>query len=378
MLDASANSTHSGIFVAKSKKFYHQEGLHVEILPHPTEDKESSVECLLNRSIEMAVMSAETVISLQLSKGPSSPVAVASLLQVDQGVIAAHYATRPKELEGKTFVIRSGDYEVPILKEVIKADGGRPEIHPIKTSNAESWRLFLEGKAEATFIYRTWEGLQAESKRLHLNYFYLEDFGVPSCYSPVLVVHPDVFITKAKELHDFLKATSRGYAFCVQNPEETVDILLKQGNLQLPRDVLLSSQEMINESYFNEQGEWGKMKLERWKRFAIWLIKTNIILDSRNLNIPTLFTNEFLHNFKKYSSSDCQTEPGRPEDPVKWNMRYQELYDFYKSQGHSNVPAKQGSLGIWVMNQRARFKKRKLSEDRIKKLELIGFRFSKK
>jgi len=68
-------------------------------------------------------------------------------------------------------------------------------------------------------------------------------------------------------------------------------------------------------------------------------------------------------------------EPGRPEDPQRWTMRYHELCDYRDKFGHCNVPAKVRPLGTWVMNQRARFKKGKLSQDRIQKLRSLDFRF---
>lgn len=52
------------------------------------------------------------------------------------------------------------------------------------------------------------------------------------------------------------------------------------------------------------------------------------------------------------------------------------LIEFKKERGHCNVPAKWAgnrSLGAWVSIQRSQYKKGKLSSERIKKLENIGF-----
>lgn len=86
-------------------------------------------------------------------------------------------------------------------------------------------------------------------------------------------------------------------------------------------------------------------------------------------------TEELRHSKKESNQKKSEHEPGRPEDPVKWNMRFQELVDYMRKHGNCNVPAKQRPLGTWVMNQRARYKKGKLSQDRIDRLHSISFRF---
>jgi len=61
----------------------------------------------------------------------------------------------------------------------------------------------------------------------------------------------------------------------------------------------------------------------------------------------------------------------------KWQERYQELVQFYKTNNHSNFPARSRSnnksLSIWVGNQRLLKKNNKLSVSRIKALEDINF-----
>ncbi|WP_231911662.1 DEAD/DEAH box helicase [Chlamydia suis] len=59
-----------------------------------------------------------------------------------------------------------------------------------------------------------------------------------------------------------------------------------------------------------------------------------------------------------------------------WEENFLELQRFREEHGHCNVPSvypQNPSLGVWVSNQRSHFKKCKLSEDRIARLEEIGF-----
>lgn len=62
---------------------------------------------------------------------------------------------------------------------------------------------------------------------------------------------------------------------------------------------------------------------------------------------------------------------------IKWDNQFKELQKFQKKTGHCLVPFHYDanpSLGLWVSNQRCR--KDKLSEDRLDRLDAIGFEWS--
>ena len=45
----------------------------------------------------------------------------------------------------------------------------------------------IQGKADATWVFMGWEGVDAKRRGVGLNAFSLEDFNIPYGYSPVLV-----------------------------------------------------------------------------------------------------------------------------------------------------------------------------------------------
>lgn len=71
------------------------------------------------------------------------------------------------------------------------------------------------------------------------------------------------------------------------------------------------------------------------------------------------------------------------KDTKLWDKRYQELKDYKRKQGDTNVPRRyepNTQLGVWVSNQRQYYKKFKtgisgwgMTESRINRLEKIGF-----
>ena len=68
-------------------------------------------------------------------------------------------------------------------------------------------------------------------------------------------------------------------------------------------------------------------------------------------------------------------------ETIQWTARFQELKKYKETHGDCNVPQKHGSFGRWVDNQRQDYrllkerKSARMSDDRIQKLESIGFQW---
>ena len=64
-------------------------------------------------------------------------------------------------------------------------------------------------------------------------------------------------------------------------------------------------------------------------------------------------------------------EGTRPRVP--WETRFNEIISYKAKHGDCNVILRQGPLGRWVHEQRKSYKKNKLAQDRIDRLNGIGF-----
>jgi hypothetical protein len=70
-------------------------------------------------------------------------------------------------------------------------------------------------------------------------------------------------------------------------------------------------------------------------------------------------------------------------DPITadWEALFQALVVFKENQGHCRVPqrwSENPQLGTWVGYQRKAFRKGKLSEERVARLEALGFEWDRK
>jgi len=61
-----------------------------------------------------------------------------------------------------------------------------------------------------------------------------------------------------------------------------------------------------------------------------------------------------------------------------WEQRLNQLIEYKEEKGNTNVPVRTKSLGSWVKRQRELFKKGELSDDRINRLNEVGFQFEGK
>ena len=61
----------------------------------------------------------------------------------------------------------------------------------------------------------------------------------------------------------------------------------------------------------------------------------------------------------------------------QWNARSRELEAFKAEHGHCSVPQKHGTLGGWVNSQRTAHNGGTLSEERVRRLDDIGFDWGK-
>ena len=73
-----------------------------------------------------------------------------------------------------------------------------------------------------------------------------------------------------------------------------------------------------------------------------------------------------------------QTAKSRSKYQQKWNARFKELKGYRKKQGNCNVPKAKPQLGEWVQTQRQNYRKGKLSAERVRCLEELGFKWDQR
>ncbi|KXZ43661.1 hypothetical protein GPECTOR_83g273 [Gonium pectorale] len=301
-LDWTPNTNHTGFYVAKAKGWYAEAGLDVAVIsPHVDEYKTTPASRVAEGSATFCVTPSESVISAHTwGDAPGAKpklVAVASLLQDSTSAIvtlASSGIARPAQLDGKTYASYGARFEGRIVQQLIRNDGGKGDFQESTPPMLGIWDTLLKGEADATWVFMSWEGIEARLRGVELNAFGLEEFKVPYGYSPLLVAHPDTVRDKADLVRSFLAATARAYEWAAAHPAEAAEVFLaavaeEHAAAPLPKpldpELVRQSQAYLASHLLDSQGRWGRMQPPVWTAFVDWLHSAGLLtrkVQSRN------------------------------------------------------------------------------------------------
>lgn len=293
-LDWTPNVNHIGFFIAKELGFYKQQGIELEIL-NPKDDNYSMTP---GKKLELdfadfAIAPFETVISLNNKVNRVQAVSIYAIMQKDLSSIASLKSSNiisPKLLDGKIYASYKARYEDHIVNEMIKNDGGNGNLNIIYPEKLGIWNTLLSGKADATWIFDNWEGIEASGKNIELNKFTLADYSIPYGYSPIVLTKKGN-LTAQKELYAaFIKATQKGFLYPKNNLEESTLILKRYVTEHDLNNIDLGKAISFSIPHFGEESTAGKMKQERVLSFIQWLVERG--LEDEVILNQSLFTNE--------------------------------------------------------------------------------------
>ena len=307
-LDWTPNTNHTGIYVARAEGYYEDAGLDVTIRsPGADGYEETPAKRVATGASTVAIAPSESAISYHTHPEYDSLTAVAAVCQRDTSAIVTlgeSDVDRPADLDGKTYASYDARFEDHIVEQMIRNDGGEGDIEITTPPKLGIWNTLVEGAADATWVFMPWEGVLAERDGLELTPFYLDEYGVPYGYTPVMLARPGTIEADADALSAFLDATARGYEFAAEHPDEAAAILGDTADgpdLLDDGEFLRESQRRLADEYLAPSGEWGLMEHDRWDSFVEWLAGEGILTTVEGEPIPAdeldaaeLYTNELL------------------------------------------------------------------------------------
>lgn len=291
ILDWTPNTNHTGLYVAKEKGYFKDEGIEVDILPA---GQDNVIDVINGDGAEFGI-SFQPDLTLAYSKDKNiNLLAVATILQNNTSGYLTNKIFRAKNLDGKVY----GGYDTAInkaiLKRIIKNDGG--DGKNIKFLNSYSEDIFLSLKKGVDYAdaFSGWEKIEIETRKLEkeIGFIQITDYDKNlNFYSPLIVGNKQ-FIKKNPEItKKFLRALKKGYEYSITNPKESSEILLKYAP-SLNKDLVYKSQLFLNKNYIDKAECWGYMKDSIWNNFTKILIEEKVI--NKDITIQNLYTNKYL------------------------------------------------------------------------------------
>jgi ABC-type nitrate/sulfonate/bicarbonate transport system substrate-binding protein len=107
----------------------------------------------------------------------------------------------------------------------------------------------------------------------------------------VLVTNEQTIQNDPELVKAFLKATSEGYQYAIEHPEEAADILIKAVP-DLDKDLVLASQKWLSPKYQDDAPRWGEQKQEVWQNYTDWMYSKKLL--DEQVDVSKAYTNEFL------------------------------------------------------------------------------------
>ncbi|MFY4775317.1 ABC transporter substrate-binding protein [Metabacillus sp. RGM 3146] len=291
MLDWFPNTNHTGIYVAKEKGYYKNEGLDVEIA-EPGEGV-SADQVVASGKADFGISYQENITQARSNGIPL--VSLGAIIQENTSAFASlkkDHILSPKDFEGKRYGGWGAPTEEAVLKAVMQKNNG--DFSKVKnvTLGATDFFKSIGRDADIEWIYYGWDGVEAERQGIKLNYIYLKDLDPAlNYYTPVISTSEKEIKQNKDTVSKFMKATSLGYEDAIKDPKGAADILIKQVP-DINADLVKKSQGWISKQYQGKADQWGYQKEEVWKRYADWMYARKLI--NKNIIPSEAYTNDFL------------------------------------------------------------------------------------
>lgn len=292
ILDWLPNTNHTGIYTAIEEGYFKEEGLEVEVV----QPQEGDSNALIGAGKgEFGISSQEQVTMARTSKNPIPIKAVATVIQHNTSGFASPTdkgIKSPKDFEGKKYGSWGIELERAFLKTLMEKE--QADFEKLEIFDLMSYDFFTSVTKDVDFqwIFYGWDGIAAEVKDFPINFIKLQDVDPKlDFYTPVIITNEKLIETNPDLVKKFLRAATKGYESAIENPEQSVEYLLKHAP-ETDRDIALASQKYLAGEYKKDADRWGEMKLEIWDTFGNWM-NDNGILENK-LDAKEAFTNEYL------------------------------------------------------------------------------------
>lgn len=295
-LDWLPYAMHSGLYVAKERGYFANEGLDVDI--HAPADA-ATIPQTVAQGRDTFGLSTEPDVLLAKSEG----LPIVSVGAMTQGPLYALMTlkesgfVRPKDLAGKRIGHSGLPLERLLLDSVFKNDGIAKGVEGVQFINVgyDALTGLLAGKLDGISVYYTNQPIIAENQGHQSNIMKVADYGVPSYYELVIVTNEDMIKNNPKTVERFLRAVTKGYKEAAANPKEAIQ-LMKKLNPEL--DVNTANKEVLLEAplWMADNGVFGWQEESKWINFFQWMKDGGLL--TKPVDARQAFTNSFIESLR--------------------------------------------------------------------------------
>ncbi len=291
ILDYVANTNHTGMYVALDQGLYEAEGLKVNIV-EPTEGATATLVAVGKG--DFGISYQEDVTIALASEDPLPIKAIAAIIQHNTSGFATYKdkdIKSPKDFEGKTYAGWGGPGEEAVIKAVMAQDGADFSKLNMVISDGSGFAA-LKDQVDIMWFFEGWDVVKCKLADFPIDYMEVRQLDERlDYYTPVIITNNELAESNPDLVKRFLKATTEGYEYAIDNPKESAEILHKYAP-DYDMDLLNDSQEYLSAKYAEDADRWGEMKDEVWDNYTDFMVEYGVIDEA--IPASDCYTNEFL------------------------------------------------------------------------------------
>ena len=281
VLDWYPNAIHGFMYVADELGYYEEEGIKLKIL-FPANPNDG-ISMPAAGKADLGVYYLQDLITARANEGV--PVkSIGAIVQEPLNIFLSlkdKNITKAEDLMGKTIGYAGTALSEAIVETTVKAVGGSIDDIKLIDVGFDLMSSMTTGNVDATIGCLVNHEVPAmEAEGFEVNYFFPNDYGMPSYYEAVFVAGDKTIDEQSDKLSRFLKASKKGFEYMKENPEKALDILMENQNKEnfpLDREVEKQSFDYLIPIMEKADTPFLIQSKEVWQENADWLLENGLI-----------------------------------------------------------------------------------------------------
>lgn len=281
VLDWYPNALHAFLYVAIEKGYYEEEGLKVNIcFPSNAND---AISLVAAGQADIGLYYQQDVIQARANQD----VPVKSIGAVVQGPLNIVLSlkdkaiTSPEDLVGKTIGYAGTELSEALVRSIMEYVGADYSDVTMIDVGFDLMSSMTTGNVDATIgCLVNHEVPQMEEEGFEVNWFDLDDYGVPTYYEGIFLASDEAIENDSETLKAFLRASARGFADMKEDPEGALEILLNnqnEENFPLSETVEQKSMDTLLPLMETSEAEFLSQSDECWQENIDWMLSEGLI-----------------------------------------------------------------------------------------------------
>ena len=281
VLDWYPNALHAFLYVAIEKGYYEEEGLKVNIrFPSNAND---AISLVAAGQADIGLYYQQDVIQARAQQD----VPVKSIGAVVQGPLNIVLSLKEKgitsagDMVGKTIGYAGTELSEALIRSIMQYVGADYSDVTMIDVGFDLMSSMTTGNVDATIgCLVNHEVPQMEEEGFEVNWFDLDDYGVPTYYEGVFLANDDAIANDSETLAAFLRASYKGFTDMQANPKEALNILLanqNEENFPLSETVEAKSMETLLPLMETMTAKFLSQSDECWQENIDWMLAQGLI-----------------------------------------------------------------------------------------------------